>query len=133
MLGSLAGVDFSAAAIAARPLTNEHTLTGFLGNPLLYLLLIHSLVGQLLLGLAMLKWDRFVHAVASAAGHALHLVRHRRESALLRRFRPRVSAAGRSPDRRPALPGIGSRPGTRKGLARARQDLMDALRQEEAM
>jgi len=53
VLGSLAGVDFSAAAIAARPLTNEHTLVGFLTNPLLYLVVIHSLVGQLLLGLAM--------------------------------------------------------------------------------
>jgi uncharacterized protein (TIRG00374 family) len=30
-----------------------------------------------LLGLALLKWDRFVHAVASAAGHLLHLVRPR--------------------------------------------------------
>ncbi len=30
-----------------------------------------------LLGLALLKWDRFVHAVGSVAGHALHLVRRR--------------------------------------------------------
>jgi uncharacterized protein (TIRG00374 family) len=30
-----------------------------------------------LLGLAMLKWDRFVRAVASAAGQVLHLVRRR--------------------------------------------------------
>jgi uncharacterized protein (TIRG00374 family) len=34
-----------------------------------------------LLGLALLKWDRFVGAVASAAGHLLHLVRRRVEVA----------------------------------------------------
>jgi drug/metabolite transporter (DMT)-like permease len=53
VLGSLAGVGFSAAAIAARPLAGEHSAAGVLADPLLYLLLAHSLVGQLLLGLAM--------------------------------------------------------------------------------
>jgi hypothetical protein len=42
VLGSLAGVGFSAAAIAARPLANEHSLSSFVSNPLLYLLVIHS-------------------------------------------------------------------------------------------
>jgi hypothetical protein len=53
VLGSLAGIAFSAAAIAARPLANEHSASGFLTNPLLYLLIAHSVVGQLQLGLAM--------------------------------------------------------------------------------
>jgi hypothetical protein len=53
VLGTLAGVAFSAAAIAARPLAGEHSIGGFLGNPLLYLLVANSVVGQLLLGLAM--------------------------------------------------------------------------------
>jgi uncharacterized protein (TIRG00374 family) len=42
--------------------------------------LVVSLVVALLLvglGFALLKWDRFVHAVARAAGHAVHLVRRR--------------------------------------------------------
>lgn len=36
-----------------------------------------------LLGLAMLKWDRFVHGVASTAGHLLHLVRRRIDPAVV--------------------------------------------------
>src|SRR4051812_32334511 len=35
VLGSLAGVGFSAAAIAARPLAAQHTLGGFVTDPLL--------------------------------------------------------------------------------------------------
>src|ERR687885_2887378 len=53
VLGSLAGVAFSGAAIAARPLAGVHSIAALLGNPLLYLLLAHSVVGQTLLGLAM--------------------------------------------------------------------------------
>lgn len=52
-LGSLAGLAFSAAAVAARPLASAHSFNAFLGDPLLYLLIAHSVVGQLLLGLAM--------------------------------------------------------------------------------
>lgn len=48
VLGSLAGLCFSSAAIAARPLGGDFWL-----NPLLYLVIAHSLTGQLLLGLAM--------------------------------------------------------------------------------
>jgi|SRR5690349_6056616 len=53
VLGTLAGVAFSAAAIAARPLAGEHSIGALLTNPLLYVLLAHSVVGQLQLGLAM--------------------------------------------------------------------------------
>jgi len=71
VLGSLAGVDFSAAAIAARPLTNEHSVAGFLTNPLLYLLVIHSLVGQLLLGLAMQRGSTTAAVAAMDAAGAV--------------------------------------------------------------
>jgi hypothetical protein len=71
VLGSLAGIDFSAAAIAARPLTNEHTVGGFLSNPLLYLLLLHSVVGQLLLGLAMQRGSTTAAVAAMDAAGAI--------------------------------------------------------------
>lgn len=71
VLGSLAGVGFSAAAIAARPLANEHSLAGFFGNPLLYLLVIHSLVGQLLLGLAMQRGSTTAAVAAMDAAGAV--------------------------------------------------------------
>ncbi|MEU4214541.1 hypothetical protein [Actinoplanes sp. NPDC026623] len=70
-LGSLAGIAFSAAAIAARPLANEHTLGGFGTNPLLYLLVAHSLVGQLLLGLAMQRGSTTAAVAAMDAAGAV--------------------------------------------------------------
>ena len=71
VLGSLAGIDFSAAAIAARPLANEHSVAGFFANPLLYLLVIHSLVGQLLLGLAMQRGSTTAAVAAMDAAGAV--------------------------------------------------------------
>jgi drug/metabolite transporter (DMT)-like permease len=71
VLGSLAGVGFSAAAIAARPLANEHTAAGFFSNPLLYLLIVHSLVGQLLLGLAMQRGSTTAAVAAMDAAGAI--------------------------------------------------------------
>jgi hypothetical protein len=71
VLGSLAGVCFSAAAIAARPLANEHTATGFFTHPLLYLLVAHSLVGQLLLGLAMQRGSTTAAVAAMDAAGAV--------------------------------------------------------------
>jgi len=53
VLGALAGIAFGAAAVASRPLANLHSVERFLTDPLLYLLIAHSVVGQLLLGLAM--------------------------------------------------------------------------------
>ncbi|MGH3545902.1 MAG: hypothetical protein ACRDPW_08250 [Mycobacteriales bacterium] len=52
-LGSLAGVAFGAAAVVSRPLAGAQSLTDVVTNPLLYVLLAHAIVGQLLLGLAL--------------------------------------------------------------------------------
>jgi len=71
VLGSLAGVAFSAAAIAARPLANEHTLGGLCADPLLYLLIAHSIVGQLLLGLAMQRGSTTAAVAAMDAAGAV--------------------------------------------------------------
>ena len=71
VLGSLAGIAFSAAAIAARPLASEHTFTGFVTNPLLYLLIAHSIVGQLQLGLAMQRGSTTAAVAAMDAAGAV--------------------------------------------------------------
>jgi hypothetical protein len=71
VLGSLAGIGFSAAAIAARPLAGEHTAAGLFGNPLMYLLIAHSLVGQLLLGLAMQRGSTTAAVAAMDAAGAV--------------------------------------------------------------
>lgn len=71
VLGSLAGIAFSAAAIAARPLAAEHTFTGFVTNPLLYLLVAHSIVGQLQLGLAMQRGSTTAAVAAMDAAGAV--------------------------------------------------------------
>ena len=71
VLGSLAGVGFSAAAIAARPLANEDSVAGFFANPLLYLLVVHSVVGQLLLGLAMQRGSTTAAVAAMDAAGAV--------------------------------------------------------------
>ena len=71
VLGSLAGMAFSAAAIAARPLAGEHAVAGFLTSPLLYLLIAHSIVGQLLLGLAMQRGSTTAAVAAMDAAGAV--------------------------------------------------------------
>jgi hypothetical protein len=53
VLGGLAGLAFAGVAIAARALAAVDSLDAFLRHPLLYILLAHAIVGQLLLGLAM--------------------------------------------------------------------------------
>jgi len=52
-LGGLAGLAFGAAAVASRPLANIFNVQSFLTDPLLYLMIVYSLTGQLLLALAM--------------------------------------------------------------------------------
>jgi multidrug transporter EmrE-like cation transporter len=52
-LGLLAGLAFGAAAVASRPVANAPSFERFLADPLLYLVIAHSVVGQLLLGMAM--------------------------------------------------------------------------------
>ncbi|MDG4793803.1 hypothetical protein [Micromonospora sp. WMMD1082] len=70
-LGSLAGLAFSAAAVAARPLASAPTWDAFLTDPLLYLLVGHSVVGQLLLGLAMQRGSTTAAVAAMDAAGAV--------------------------------------------------------------
>ena len=70
-LGSLAGLGFSAAAVAARPLASAPTWDAFLTDPLLYLLIGHSIVGQLLLGLAMQRGSTTAAVAAMDAAGAV--------------------------------------------------------------
>ncbi|MFB9235319.1 hypothetical protein ACFFWC_07175 [Plantactinospora siamensis] len=71
VLGSLAGMSFSAAAVAARPLASVQTVSVFLSDPLLYLLIAHSVVGQLLLGLAMQRGSTTAAVAAMDAAGAV--------------------------------------------------------------
>lgn len=68
-LGSLAGLAFGAAAVASRPLAGV-SWDRFVTDPLLYLVLAHSLVGQLLLGLAMQRGSTTAAVAAMDAASA---------------------------------------------------------------
>jgi hypothetical protein len=70
-LGSLAGLSFGAVAIASRPLANADNLGAFFTNPLLYILLAHTAVGQLLLGLAMQRGSTTAAVAAMDAAAAI--------------------------------------------------------------
>ncbi len=70
-LGSLAGLAFGAAAVASRPLANVTNLHSFVTEPLLYLLVAHSLIGQLLLGLAMQRGSTTAAVAAMDAASAV--------------------------------------------------------------
>jgi hypothetical protein len=70
-LGALAGAAFGAAAVASRPLASVHSLEQFVTNPLLYLLIAHSVVGQLLLGLAMQRGSTTAAVAAMDAAAAV--------------------------------------------------------------
>lgn len=70
-LGSLAGMAFSAAAVCARPLASVKSLDEFVSHPLLYLLVVHSVVGQLLLGLAMQRGSTTAAVAAMDAAGAV--------------------------------------------------------------
>jgi hypothetical protein len=71
VLGSLAGVAFGAAAVASRPLANIDSLSRFITDPLLYLLVANSIVGQLLLGLAMQRGSTTAAVAAMDAAAAV--------------------------------------------------------------
>ncbi len=71
VLGSLAGVGFGAAAVASRPLASADSLAAFATDPLLYLLLAHTGVGQLLLGLAMQRGSTTAAVAAMDAAAAV--------------------------------------------------------------
>jgi drug/metabolite transporter (DMT)-like permease len=70
-LGALAGIAFGAAAVASRPLANISTAQAFFADPLLYLLIAHSVVGQLLLGLAMQRGSTTAAVAAMDAAAAI--------------------------------------------------------------
>jgi hypothetical protein len=70
-LGSLAGLSFGAVAVASRPLATVHSAGEFLTHPLLYILLAHSVVGQLLLGLAMQRGSTTAAVAAMDAASAI--------------------------------------------------------------
>jgi hypothetical protein len=71
VLGGLAGMAFSAAAVAARPLAAADSVDAILRDPLLYVLIAHSLVGQLLLGLAMQRGSTTAAVAAMDAAGAV--------------------------------------------------------------
>jgi drug/metabolite transporter (DMT)-like permease len=70
-LGSLAGLAFGAAAVASRPLAGVHSWDRFIADPLLYLLLVHTLMGQLLLGLAMQRGSTTAAVASMDAASAI--------------------------------------------------------------
>jgi hypothetical protein len=70
-LGALSGLSFGAVAIASRPLAGLHSVTAFITHPLLYILLAHTIVGQLLLGLAMQRGSTTAAVAAMDAAAAI--------------------------------------------------------------
>ncbi|MEV0727489.1 hypothetical protein [Polymorphospora sp. NPDC050346] len=70
-LGSLAGLAFSAAAVAARPLASVDSWGACVRSPLFHLLIAHSVVGQLLLALAMQRGSTTAAVAAMDAAGAL--------------------------------------------------------------
>jgi hypothetical protein len=71
LLGALSGLGFACAAVAARPLANAHSVTEFVTSPLLYLVIVHSLSAQLLLGLAMQRGSTNAAVAAMDAAGAV--------------------------------------------------------------
>lgn len=71
VLGALAGIAFAAAAVASRPLASVDSLERFISDPLLYLLIANSIVGQLLLGLAMQRGSTTAAVAAMDAAAAV--------------------------------------------------------------
>jgi drug/metabolite transporter (DMT)-like permease len=70
-LGALAGVAFGAVAVASRPLANTESVVGFVSSPLLYILVAHAVVGQLLLGLAMQRGSATAAVASMDAASAI--------------------------------------------------------------
>ena len=71
VLGALAGIAFGAAAVASRPLANVDDVHSFVTHPLLYLVIAHSVVGQLLLALAMQRGSTTAAVAAMDAASAV--------------------------------------------------------------
>ncbi|TWJ13014.1 hypothetical protein LX16_3782 [Stackebrandtia albiflava] len=68
-LGALAGLAFGVAAVASRPLASAG-VTDLLADPLLYLIIVQSLTGQLLLALAMQRGSTTAAVAAMDAAFA---------------------------------------------------------------
>jgi hypothetical protein len=58
-------------AVASRPLANIDSMVGFVTSPLLYILIAHSVVGQLLLGLAMQRGSATAAVASMDAASAI--------------------------------------------------------------
>lgn len=71
VLGSLAGLSFGAAAIASRPLASTGSTQHLLQSPLLYLLIVHSILAQLLLGMAMQRGSTTAAVASMDAASAI--------------------------------------------------------------
>ncbi len=71
LLGSLAGAAFGAAAIASRPLASADSWSDFATNPLLYVMLAHMAMGQLLFGLALQRGTTTAVVAAMDAATAI--------------------------------------------------------------
>jgi hypothetical protein len=71
ILGSLAGLAFASAAVASRPLAGAGSVNAFVTDPLLYLLIAHSVIGQLLLGMAMQRGSTTAAVAAMDAAGAV--------------------------------------------------------------
>jgi hypothetical protein len=71
VLGALSGIGFACAAVAARPLASAHSVVEFVTSPLLYLVIVHSLSAQLLLGLAMQRGSTNAAVAAMDAAGAV--------------------------------------------------------------
>lgn len=71
VLGALSGIGFACAAVAARPLASAHSIFEFVTSPLLYLVIVHSLSAQLLLGLAMQRGSTNAAVAAMDAAGAV--------------------------------------------------------------
>lgn len=70
-LGVLAGLAFGAAAVASRPLASQWNWSRLAVDPLVYLLVAHVVVGQLLLGLAMQRGSVTAAVAAMDAASAV--------------------------------------------------------------
>ena len=71
VLGALAGIAFGAGGGGVPTAGNVHSFDEFVTDPLLYLLIAHSIVGQLLLGLAMQRGSTTAAVAAMDAAAAV--------------------------------------------------------------
>ncbi|MGH3742787.1 MAG: hypothetical protein ACRDT1_15870 [Micromonosporaceae bacterium] len=69
-LGAVAGIAFGSAAVASRPLMNLGDFSAAASDPLLYLLIAHSIAGQLLFGLALQRGSTTAAVAAMDAAFA---------------------------------------------------------------